>query len=40
MQRAGFSKLLYIIDDFMTIDVVKGNQNIPYQLNIKDKNFD
>lgn len=35
-----FNKLLYIIDDFMTIDVVKGNQNIPYQLNIKDKNFD
>jgi hypothetical protein len=24
----------------MTIDVVKGNQSIPYQLNIKDKNFD
>jgi hypothetical protein len=34
------NKLLTIMDGFMTIDVVKGNQNIPYQLNIKNQSFD
>jgi len=34
------NKLLTIFDGFMTIDVVKGNQGIPYQLNIKNKSFD
>ena len=28
------------MDGFMTIDVVKGNQDIPYQLKIKNKSFD
>jgi hypothetical protein len=35
-----FSKLLSILDTFMTMEVVKGNQGIPYQLNIKDNDFD
>lgn len=34
------NKILSIMDIFMTVDVVKGNQNIPYQLSIKDKAFD
>jgi hypothetical protein len=34
------NKLLTIMDGFMTIDVVKGNQDIPYQLNIKNQSFD
>lgn len=34
------NKLLTIMDGFMTIDVIKGTQNIPYQLNIKNKSFD
>jgi hypothetical protein len=34
------NKLLTIMDGYMTIDVVKGNQGIPYQLNIKNKSFD
>jgi len=34
------NKLLAIMDGFMTIDVVKGNQDIPYQLKIKNKSFD
>jgi hypothetical protein len=35
-----FSKLLSIMDTFMEIEVVKGNQGIPYQVNIKDNDFD
>jgi len=35
-----FNKILSIMDTFMTIDVVKGNQNIPYQLSVKDNSFD
>lgn len=35
-----FNKILSIMDTFMTVDVVKGNQNIPYQLSIKDNDFD
>lgn len=35
-----FSKLLSIVDPFMTMEVIKGNQGIPYQLNIKDNDFD
>lgn len=34
------NKLLAIMDGFMTIDVVKGNQGIPYQLKVKNKSFD
>jgi hypothetical protein len=34
------NKLLTIMDGFMTIDVVKGTQDIPYQLKIKNKSFD
>jgi hypothetical protein len=34
------NKLLSIMDGSITIDVVKGNQDIPYQLNIKNKSFD
>jgi hypothetical protein len=34
------NKLLAIMDGFITIDVVKGNQDIPYQLKIKNKSFD
>ena len=34
------NKLLTIMDGFMTVDVVKGNQDIPYQLNIKNHAFD
>lgn len=33
------NKLLTIMDGFMTVDVVKGSQNLPYQLNIKNKSF-
>ena len=35
-----FNKILSIIDSFLTIEVVKGKQNIPYLLNIKDNDFD
>ena len=34
------NKLLAIMDGFITIDVVKGNQDIPYQLKVKNKSFD
>lgn len=35
-----FNRLLTIMDTFITVDVITGNQNIPYQLNVKDNNFD
>ena len=34
------NRILSVIDNYLTVDVVKGNQNIPYQLSIKDNNFD
>lgn len=35
-----FNRLLSIMDVFITVDVITGNQNIPYQINVKDNNFD
>ena len=35
-----FNKILSVMDTFMTADVVTGSQNIPYQLSIKDNDFD
>jgi hypothetical protein len=35
-----FNKILSVMDTFMTVDVITGSQNIPYQLSIKDNDFD
>jgi len=35
-----FNKILTVMDSFITVEVVKGSQNIPYQLTVKDNDFD
>ena len=34
------NRMLNIMDSFITVEVVKGNQGIPYQMKVKDKDFD
>jgi len=34
------NRILSVIDNYLTVDVIKGSQKIPYQLSIKDNNFD